>query len=134
MQRLSLSNSPSRMPPTAGGKGEQTPGSRRDEDEVTEEVEEAKGEKPRQAGCRSERCVHLIPCVLLLCILVLYLFSYDPLQKDASKIADMELFSDRRHGDFMALYSHRSLQQAAKKGAAATPSTPHHRYRKFAAF
>ncbi|CAN6486562.1 unnamed protein product [Victoria cruziana] len=134
MQRLSLSNSPSRMSPAAGGKGEKTPGSRRDEDEVREEVEEAKCEKPRQAGCRSERCVHLIPCILLLCILVLYLFSYDPLQKDAAKISDVELFTDRRHGDFLALYSHRSLQEAAKKDAATTPSTPLHRFRKFAAF
>ncbi|XP_031484359.2 uncharacterized protein LOC116253595 [Nymphaea colorata] len=132
MHRLSLSNSPSLF---RGGNEEETVESRRGEDESRdrEEIEEAKRERLGMRICRKDRLVHLIPFVLLLCILLLYIFSYDPTQKGDSKVSDSEQFKHNRGiGNHLVLYSHRSVQQAKKNlaTATATASPPLHSYRK----
>lgn len=46
------------------------------------EREERKDEinKYPQLGCNAEQAVHLIPFILLACLLVLYIFSYTPVE------------------------------------------------------
>ncbi|MCL7044695.1 hypothetical protein MKW94_020873 [Papaver nudicaule] len=75
---------------------------------------------------QNEKSIHLIPILTICCILILYLVSYDPSQKDlvnidgfrktTSKQIDSEEIdiSDFRRGDVLEIRSHRSLHEIHK--------------------
>ncbi|XP_043695756.1 uncharacterized protein LOC122646288 [Telopea speciosissima] len=91
-----------------------------------------KVEKPhRSTISRPEKFIHLIPILTLFCLLVLYLCSYDPSQKDlvhfkdirrssklidsSSDVSDLGRFVELEKGDVLAIRSHRSLHELEKQ-------------------
>lgn len=52
----------------------------RAEEKHEREEEEEEIDKYPQLGCNAEQAVHLIPFILLTCLLVLYIFSYTPVE------------------------------------------------------
>ncbi|OVA02878.1 hypothetical protein BVC80_9095g73 [Macleaya cordata] len=101
---------------------------------ITDEEEEKKIEKHHLHLHRSisqpEKTIHLIPILTIFCLLVLYLVSYDPPQKDlahidgfrriskhidsSTEISDFGRFSELEKADVLPIRSHRSLHQIRK--------------------
>ncbi|KAL5724889.1 hypothetical protein ACHQM5_008097 [Ranunculus cassubicifolius] len=86
--------------------------------------EENKVEKRAANSKTAEKSIHLIPILILLCLLILYLFSYDPAQTDLAHINgfqkpstkidmpemnELDKFVDMKKGDVLGIRSHRSL-------------------------
>ncbi|KAI3977311.1 hypothetical protein MKX01_000224 [Papaver californicum] len=106
-----------------------------DEDEIKVVVRKKKiSEKSvnhhhhRSSFTQTEKSIHLIPLLTIFCILILYLVSYDPSQKDlvnidgfkktTSKQSDSEeidISDFKRGGDVLAIRSHRSLHEIHHK-------------------
>ncbi|XP_057849937.1 uncharacterized protein LOC131060642 isoform X2 [Cryptomeria japonica] len=84
---------------------------------------EAEGEedfdKKSQLGCSTEQAVHLIPLLLLACLLILYVFSYTPDEENAGLInyvkepkpANILIGSKEELLQTFSVYNHRSLHQ-----------------------
>ncbi|ERN15518.1 hypothetical protein AMTRI_Chr03g51670 [Amborella trichopoda] len=81
----------------------------REETESVRQEMEKKGDNPIRMA---ERFVHFIPVLMIMCLLVLYLFSYDPSSEDLAKVGGFEDILEQKKGDFTAIYNHRSLQEA----------------------
>lgn len=94
--------------------------------EREEEKEEDEIDKYPQLGCNAEQAVHLIPFILLACLLVLYIFSYTPVEgsipgsvpeKNSVKevmAASIPVGKKEEALQTFSVYSHRSLQQVQK--------------------
>lgn len=98
----------------------------RAEEKYEREEEEEEIDKYPQLGCNAEQAVHLIPFILLACLLVLYIFSYTPdegsipgtvPEKDSVKevkAASIPVGKKEEVLQTFSVYSHRSLQQVEK--------------------
>lgn len=94
----------------------------RAEEKYEREEEEEEIDKYPQLGCNAEQAVHLIPFILLACLLVLYIFSYTPgegsvLEKDSVKevkVASILVGKKEEVLQTFSVNSHRSLQQVQK--------------------
>ncbi|KAK9144251.1 hypothetical protein Sjap_004154 [Stephania japonica] len=122
MQRQSLSSPNSKLCFDGDERIEE-----REVDELSaRDEEENKLEKTTTKNSRSaEKSIHLIPILTIACILVLYLCSHDPSQKDlvqlkglkASSIkldsvsSELERFVEIDRSDVFAIRGHRSLQE-----------------------
>ncbi|TYI34370.1 hypothetical protein ES332_A03G004200v1 [Gossypium tomentosum] len=63
---------------------------------------------------KSEKLIHLIPILTLLCFLILYLNSHSPSQSDSREIGEVSRFMEFRRGDVLAIRSQRNLQELDK--------------------
>eukprot|EP01018_Ginkgo_biloba_P024004 Gb_29604 [translate_table: standard] len=96
------------------------------------ENEEMEDEKKPHLGFNAEQAVHLIPLLLLACLLVLYVFSYTPVEgsvpeipKDIKNVKKPNLDFPLQESILMgkkeealqsfSVYSHRSLHQVQKQ-------------------
>ncbi|KAI3982685.1 hypothetical protein MKX01_010168 [Papaver californicum] len=106
-----------------------------DEDEIKVVIKKKKiSEKSvnhhhhRSSFTQTEKSIHLIPLLIIFCILILYLVSYDPSQKDLVNIdgfrkttskqldsEEIDISDFRRGGDVLAIRSHRSLHEIHHK-------------------
>jgi len=94
----------------------------RAEEKYEREEEEEEIDKYPQLGCNAEQAVHLIPFILLACLLVLYIFSYTPgegsvPEKDSVKevkVASILVGKKEEVLQTFSVNSHRSLQQVQK--------------------
>ncbi|XP_010911673.2 uncharacterized protein [Elaeis guineensis] len=95
---------------------------------AAEEEEQIKAEKLIRSSSRTERSIHLIPLLTVLCLLLLYLISHDPTPKELEKLGgDARLLFDNAEsateigrnigagiGGVAAIRSHRGLKEARK--------------------
>lgn len=92
-----------------------------------EEEEEEEFDKKEQFLCNAEQAVHLIPFLLLTCLLVLYVFSYTPVEGLVPENAEVvnhvkklssgniPMDSKKEALQTFSVYNHRSLHQLQKK-------------------
>ncbi|XP_008800094.1 uncharacterized protein LOC103714580 [Phoenix dactylifera] len=92
------------------------------------EEEQIKAEKLIRSNSRTERSIHLIPLLTVLCLLLLYLISHDPTPIELEKLGgDARLLFDNAGssteigrnigagiGGVTAIRSHRGLKEARK--------------------
>ncbi|XP_010276845.1 PREDICTED: uncharacterized protein LOC104611473 isoform X4 [Nelumbo nucifera] len=137
MQRSSLGSPGSKLHGHGGEKEEKVDGEERRKKEgcgvdrcgVADEDENKEEKLHRSMSYRSERSIHLIPILIIFCILVLYLCSYDPSQKelahfngfrwfskptDSTETGDFGRYLEIEKGDVLAIRSHRSLQEVGR--------------------
>ncbi|XP_010276843.1 PREDICTED: uncharacterized protein LOC104611473 isoform X2 [Nelumbo nucifera] len=101
MQRSSLGSPGSKLHGHGGEKEEKVDGEERRKKEgcgvdrcgVADEDENKEEKLHRSMSYRSERSIHLIPILIIFCILVLYLCSYDPSQKELAHFNGFRWFS-----------------------------------------
>jgi len=85
--------------------------------------EEEEIDKYSQLGCKAEQAVHLIPFILLACLLVLYIFSYTPVEGSVPgngsvkevKPASISMGSKAEVLPTFSVYNHRRLHQVQKQ-------------------
>lgn len=95
----------------------------RAEEKYEREEEEEEVDKYPQLGCSAEQAVHLIPFILLACILVLYIFSYAPVEgfvpenDSVKEVKAANIVMGRKEEvlQTFSVYSHRSLHQVHKQ-------------------
>ncbi|KAH9330685.1 hypothetical protein KI387_002793 [Taxus chinensis] len=91
-----------------------------------EEEGEEEFDKKARLGCISEQAVHLIPLLLLACLLILYIFSYTPAEGSVPenarltnhvkelKTGNIQMISKEEVLQTFSVYNHRSLHQLQK--------------------
>ncbi|KAF6148527.1 hypothetical protein GIB67_042486 [Kingdonia uniflora] len=134
MQRQSLSGSPVSKHHSHGpGPKERNNEEEEEEEQVStikvRDDDEIKTEKLHHRSSRAEKSIHLVPIITIFCVLVLYLYSYDPPQQDLENFkgfrrtsnqidlrenGDLERYLTMEKNDVLAIANHRSLQEVGK--------------------
>ncbi|PKU77469.1 hypothetical protein MA16_Dca019090 [Dendrobium catenatum] len=69
-------------------------------------AEDIKTEKPIRPNMKSERSIHLVPILILLCFTILYLFSHEPSTEELSSFGVFSRLFNHR-----GVWSHRALKE-----------------------
>ncbi|XAR70658.1 hypothetical protein NMG60_11027579 [Bertholletia excelsa] len=103
---------------------------RKDQACTANDEDKDKLQKPQKSPPRTERFVHIIPLLTVLCFLILYLFSHDPSQKDLAQFTGSKRFPNPKDsieidefgrlleiqkGDVLAIRSLRNLQEIGRQ-------------------